>query len=522
MSRAARAWAWLRASDLGPETHSLTRRVFLTLLAIAYLAAFTSLWVQVEGLIGSRGISPAAEFLAEVAEIAGGERFWRVPTLLWFGSGDGALHLLCAAGVLLSLLLAAGVAPRFGAALLWLLYLSLVSAGGIFLRYQWDSLLLEAGFLAIWVAPAALAPKRAARAPVDPLAVWLLRILLFKLMFLSGVVKLQSGDPAWPELTAMDWHYLTQPLPNPLSFYAHHLPAWLHRLEVVGTFAFELGVPFLIFAPRRLRWAAWPALIGLQLLISATGNYGFFNLLSVALCTWLLDDALLRRLLPRRLRPQPSAVSARRRGWGPARVALAALAVPLFALNGLLVLERLGAAVFRPQALVSLQRELAPLHVVNPYGLFAVMTKQRDEIGLEGSADGVEWRAYPFRYKPGPPPRAPRFAGLHMPRLDWQLWFASLRGCSRAPWLHSFLLRVLQGEPAVLGLLEANPFPDAPPRYLRTAFVRYEFAAPGGEAWWVTEPRGEFCPVVELRGERIAPLRDPDRAGSGKATRGER
>jgi hypothetical protein len=464
--------------------------------------------VQVEGLIGSRGIEPAARLLAEATEIAGGARFWRLPTLFWLGASDAALQALCAAGVLLSLLLGAGLAPRLAASLLWLLYLSFVSVGGIFLRYQWDALLLEAGFLAIWVAPAALRPRAAAVAPVEPLGVWLMRLLLFKLMFLSGVVKLQSGDPAWRHLTAMELHYLTQPLPSPTSFYAYHLPAWLHRGEVLATFAVELLVPFLVFAPRRLRWAAWPALVGLQLLISATGNYGFFNLLTVALCTWLLDDAALRRLLPRRLRPAPSdAERARPRGWTTPRAAFAALAALLFALNGLLLLERLGLALFRPAALVALQRQLAPFQVVNSYGLFAVMTVQRDEIGLQGSNDGREWRDYVFRWKPGPPPRAPRFAGLHMPRLDWQLWFASLRGCARARWFHSFLFRVLQGEKSVLALLEHDPFPAAPPRYLRTPFVRYTFAPLGGAAWWETEPRGDFCPVVELRDDHLAPVR---------------
>ena len=500
-----RALGWLRGRDLEPETHLLTRRVFLVVMAVVYLAAFVSLWVQVQGLVGSRGIAPAAKFLEEVGEIAGGARLWRVPSLLWLWSGDAALHALCAGGVLLSLLLAAGVAPRITAALLWLFYLSLVSVGGIFLRYQWDALLLEAGFLAICVAPAALRPGAAARAPADPLAVWLVRALLFKLMFLSGVVKLQSGDPAWHDLTAMELHYFTQPLPSPTSFFVHHLPAWFHHAEVVGTFVLELGVSFLVFAPRRLRWAAWPPLIGLQLMILATGNYGFFNLLTVALCTFLLDDAALRRLLPQRLRPEaPDPERARRRGWRAPRVAFAALALLLFSLNGLLVLERLGLAAFRPEALVSLRRQIAPLQVANAYGLFAVMTKQRDEIGLQGSADGREWRDYGFRYKPGPPPRAPRFAGLHMPRLDWQLWFASLRGCRQARWLHGFLARVLEGEESVLGLLEENPFPAAPPRYLRTPFLRYTFAPPGEPAWWHTEPRGEFCPVVELRNGKLS------------------
>ncbi len=504
----ARAWAWLHGRDLGPETHRHTRRIFLTLLGVVYLAAFASLAAQVQGLLGSGGISPAAPALDSAAADLGLSRLWRAPTLLWLWRSDTALQAFCVAGIVGSLLFAAGVAPRLLAALLWLLYLSFVSAGGIFLRYQWDALLLETGFLAIWLAPARLSPRRAAEAPVDPLAVWLLRLLLFKLMFLSGVVKLASGDPTWRELSAMEFHYWTQPLPSPTSWLAHHLPPAIHHAEVVGTFAVELAVPFLIFAPRRLRWLAWPPLAGLQLLISATGNYGFFNLLTFALCVLLLDDAALARLVPRRFRlAPPDPAKARRTGRGPARVALAVLAAGVLVLNLQLVLDRLGLALWRPAAVLAAQRGLRPFHVANAYGLFAVMTTDRNEIALEGSRDGETWRPYRFRWKPGPPDRAPRFAGLHMPRLDWQLWFASLRGCRQAVWFHAFLRRVLEGVGDVLDLVAENPFPDAPPRYLRTPFARYTFAPPGADAWWEAAPVGSFCPMVTLRGDRLVAVR---------------
>lgn len=508
LSLGRRALGWLRAEALGPETYQLTRRVFLGLLGVVYLAAFLSLWVQVDGLLGSQGLAPAHQLLEEVAGIAGGGRFWQLPTLLWLWPGDGGLHALCGAGVAAAVLLAVGVAPRLCAALLWLLYLSLVQVGDVFLEYQWDALLLEAGFLAIWLAPARLGRRAAAAAPVEPLALLLLRFLLFKLMFMSGAVKLLSGDPAWRNLTAMTFHYLTQPLPSPVSFWFYHLPPAWHSLEALGTFVVELGLPWLIFGPRVLRWLAFAGLAGLQVMIGATGNYGFFNLLAVSLCVPLLDDASLRRLIPARWRPPaPDPARARRHGWPPARIAFAVFAGLMLSLSGLRMLDGLGVSPWRPAPLVALSRATAHLSSVNGYGLFAVMTTRRDEIGLEGSMDGQTWRAYRFRWKPNSPDERPRFAGLHMPRLDWQLWFAALRGCARARWFHAFLWRVLEGSEPVLGLLEYDPFPDAPPRFLRTPLSRYTFAPLGSDAWWEARPLGAFCPPVTLEGGRLVRAR---------------
>ena len=465
--------SWLRLAALGPPTYLLTRRLFLALVGLVYLAAFLSLWVQVHGLVGVEGIAPAGTLLDEVEEIAGGARFWRLPSLLWLWPSDGGLHALCALGTGASLLLVVGVAPRVVAAALWLLYLSLVAVGDVFLRYQWDALLLETGFLAIWLAPARLAPRGAAASPVEPLALFLLRFLLFKLMFLSGMVKLLSGDPTWRDLSAMTFHYFSQPLPSPVSFYAHHLPELVHRAEVVATFAIELVLPWLVFGPRLLRLVAFVGMAGLQLAIGGTGNYGFFNLLTFALCLLLLDDALLRRALPERWRPAPvDPAAAGRRGWPAPRIAFAALALLLLSLSLLRLTDRLGVSPFRPEPLVALGRAAAQLHLVNAYGLFAVMTTQRDEIALEGSRDGVVWQAYRFRWKPNAPDERPRFAGLHMPRLDWQLWFASLRDCASVPWFHAFLRRVLLGSRPVLGLLAHDPFPGDPPRFLRTPLRR--------------------------------------------------
>ncbi len=274
----------------------------------------------------------------------------------------------------------------------------------------------------------------------------------------------------------------------------------------------EIGFPFLIFAPRRARWLACAGLAGLQLRILATGSYGFFNGLTLALCVLLLDDASLRRLLPARWRPGAGDAAAARpapRGWRRAqRSALVALAALLFALSALRLLDALGVGPWRPAWVTGLEREIAPLTSINAYGLFAVMTTQRLEIEVEGSANAVDWRPYTFRWKPGPEQRAPRFAGTHLPRVDWQMWFAVLRSCpAERGWFQHFLLRLLEGEPSVLALLDGNPFPEGPPLYLRTTVYRYEFAPPGADAWWTRSRLGLFCPVVTLSGGRLVPVR---------------
>ncbi len=504
---------------LGPETHRLTRRLFLVLLAAVYATAFASLWLQVEGLIGSRGIAPAAELLARAREQLGGGAFARVPTLLWLGSSDAALHGLCAAGVAAALLLALGVAPRLALAALWALYLSCVSVGGPFLSYQWDALLLETGALAVLLAPGGLAPRRAAEGAPSAIALWLLRLLLFKLMLLSGVVKWISEDATWRGLTALHFHYWTQPLPAWTSWYAHQLPGVLHSAGALATLAIEIALPFAIFLRRGGRVVAFAGFALLQVAIGLTGNYGFFNALTLALCALLLDDAVLRRVLPARLcarlapEPPPTAASPRG-GWLP-RVALAGVAVALVALSASRALESVGAPLPRPAWFRAAERGLAPFRSINAYGLFAVMTTERNEIELQGSDDGRSWKSYGFRWKPGPPERAPRFVQPHMPRLDWQLWFAALRGCPRAPWLPGFFERVLQGEPGVLALMGENPFPEAPPRQLRTRLHAYRFAPGGSEGlWWQRTLRGGFCPKVTLEGGRLVPV-GPDGAGPG-------
>jgi hypothetical protein len=470
------------------------RRLFLRCLALVYVIAFVSLAVQVDGLIGSRGILPVAELLEEVRTAAGAERYWFLPTLLWLNDGDAFLRFLCWGGAALAVFLALDVAPAGVLALLWVFYLSLVQAGQVFLGYQWDALLLETGLLAVLLAPLRLrrcAP--ALDAPPSPLAVFMLRWLLFRLMLGSGAVKLLSGDPSWRSLSALGVHYETQPLPAWTSWYAHQFPAWFQTLSCALMFGVELGLPFLVLLPRRGRVLAFGPFVAFQVLIAATGNYAFFNLLTATLCLLLLDDAAL----PAWLRPAAATEGAvQSRSW-PRWVLWPAAAV-LLAASGAHLLMTFRV---RPPAPLLLPAQLvAPFSAVNSYGLFAVMTTSRPEIVVEGSDDGAAWRPYAFKWKPGEPSRAPSFVAPHQPRLDWQMWFAALSRCESNPWFVRFLLKLSEASPPVLRLLESDPNAGRRPRYVRAVRYDYRFTDPGTRrregAWWRRAEQGLYCPVV--------------------------
>jgi hypothetical protein len=464
------------------------------MMGLVYLCAFTSMWVQVRGLFGSRGILPIREFLQSAYEQAGREAYWRVPTVFWIDSSDTALATVCAAGAALAVLLIAGAAPMPILALLYALYLSIDSTGQDFLGFQWDWLLLEAGFLAIFFAPPALFLRRRRRPEPSPAIRLLICWLLFRLMFSAGVVKLLSGDPTWRNLTAMQYHYETQPIPSWTSWYVHQLPPAFHSAEVLFTFFIELLVPFLIFGPRLLRRSAFVLFAALQLLIMATGNFGFFNLLTIALALPLLDDDFF----PQRLRDPSPQQRVRKRWTDWALVGVAAVLgvislVPFFSTLGLIELV--------PRPLIRLYVRAQPYGLANSYGLFAVMTTQRLEIIIEGSDDGVTWKPYAFKYKPGDVNRPPPIIGPHMPRLDWQMWFAALGNYYNNPWLAALMNRLAEGSPEVLRLLADNPFPDAPPRYVRARVYDYHFTNTNTRratgAWWRRTEIGAYAPVHE-------------------------
>ncbi|MGH9406725.1 MAG: lipase maturation factor family protein [Terriglobia bacterium] len=506
-----RVLLWGRSIE--PASHFLTRWVFLRLLGIVYLAAFGSIWPQVRGLIGENGILPAAAFLNSVARTLGPERYHLLPTLAWLGAGDGSLEFLAIAGTFLSVLLILGVAEGPVLLVLWALYLSLMNVGQNFLSFQWDALLLEAGFLAIFLAPwNRLGGRRRraqgeARRPPSRLVIWLLRWLLFRLLFLSGCVKLLSHDRAWRSLTALDYHYVTQPLPTPFAWYAFQLPHWFQKISTAGVFAFELGIPFLIFFPRRIRLIGCGLIVLFQLMIAFTGNYAFFNLLTIALALLLLDDPFLRRVLPRMVTGRSLFSVARLKRSAARTAGLAALAIVILFGSTVLFLATLIGGRKIPRAAMEVTGQwLEPFHIVSSYGLFAVMTTARIEIIIQGSNDGQHWLDYEFKYKPEDLWRRPRWVAPYQPRLDWQMWFAALmdfRDGQWNPWFENLLTRLLQGSPQVLGLLGKNPFPNAPPLYVRAVAYHYTFTDFAERRrtsdWWKRSDEVEYFPVASLR-----------------------
>jgi hypothetical protein len=527
--------AW--GGHVEPSTYVLVRSLFLKSLGIIYLIAFLSLWVQLMGLIGSDGILPATLTMfgyrqeANMAHL-GWHRFHVLPTLCWVSASDGFLKFQCAAGTGLALVLILGIAPAPCLFLLWLIYLSLSVVSREFLSFQWDNLLLEVGFLAIFFAPMQL--RRGVSLPPSKLVLWLLRWLLFRLMLCSGLVKLLSGDPTWRNLTALNYHYETQPLPTWIGWYAHQLPPRLQQASTLLMFVIELAMPFLIFAPRRVRQIPCAAFILIQVLILLTGNYCFFNLLSILLCLVLLDDDALASFLPGKVlclvQPAPLVTSVPQASTeAPATEAELAPANPVsrtarlahrgwpiqvtFPLTCIAVLipamqfaAMLHVRAPWPGPTITAYRWIAPFRSFNNYGLFAVMTTNRHEIIIQGSNDGVHWTDYEFKYKPGDPKRRPGFVEPHQPRLDWQMWFAALGDYQHNLWFVEFCVRLLNGSPQALGLLQRNPFPKTPPRYLRAVVYEYHFTDFATRrrtgAWWRRQPIGEYVPVLSLQNRR--------------------
>ena len=459
----------------------MTVRTFLAVLGFVYFIAFASFGIQAMGLLGSHGILPVADYLKAVREGTGRTDWWDVPSLLWLDSSDGALRAVWILGMVSAAMAICARWPRVPLAMCLILWLSLCSVGQDFLSFQWDILLMETGFLALF-------------ADTSAVRVGLFRWLLFRLMFFSGAVKLLSHDPTWRDLTALRYHYETQPLPTPVAWYMHQLPLGFQKASTLFVFLAELIVPFLFFAPRRLRHiGAWIA-IALQLLILITGNYTFFNLLALALTLWLFVEPKGASAASPEANPPSRKARAFSRMHRAVSIALVAF---IGVVSGLLCLELFSVEL--PPAGAEILHAVGPLRLVNSYGLFAVMTTTRPEIIVEGSNDDVTWQAYEFPYKPGDPPRAPPVVAPHQPRLDWQMWFAALGSYQQNRWFENFMVRLLQGEPAVLRLLRYNPFPNAPPKYVRARLYLYHFTHFGQRGWWTREYQGLYFPAASLR-----------------------
>lgn len=496
------------------ESYALCRFMVVRGVALVYLIAFLSLFLQIDGLFSQKGILPIAQSMDQMVRSypPGGFQLSDLPTVFLISSSDSLLKGACIAGMITALTAALGLLSGLMLFVCWVLYISFLSTGADFMSFQWDILLLEAGMLAALWAPWAMASPplqntKGADGPPSLILLWLLRWLLFRLMFMSGMCKLLSGDEAWSSLTALAYHYETQPLPTPLAWFCNLLPLWFQQLSCLLMFGIEIFCPFLIFGNKLSRRIAFGALAGLQVLILLSGNYTFFNLLSIILCFTLIEDSLWRRIFPGSLRTSlENAASITNTKW---QLAQRIMVLPMVAILGLanlclLVVHTTGGEAL-PASLREFVGSVRQLHLVNSYGLFAVMTQKRIEIVLEGSNDGKEWVAYEFPFKPGDLHRPPPIVAPMQPRLDWQMWFAALGTVEQNPWFTSFVQKILEGDKAVTALLSKNPFPDKPPRFLRAQSYEYHFTdvheLMSKGTWWKRTYVGEYMPVVTLENQ---------------------
>jgi hypothetical protein len=546
----ASAVRWLLDSEHGASDRLIPRWLFLRAMGLIFFSAFFSLIFQIRGLIGREGILPASDYLQAVEHSFGHARFWFAPTLLWFSSGPQMLMVLCWAGVVASLLLALNVWPRGTLGICLVCFLSFVSAAGDFSGYQSDGMLLEAGFIALFFAPPGFRPGLGAKWPPSRASLFLLQWEWFRIYFESGMVKIASGEPQWRQMTAMDEYYQNGPLPTWVGWYVQHLPHWFHASTAYCTLALELGLVWMLFLPRRWRIACFVIATAWQIGIILTANYTFLNYLVLALGFLLLDDRVLLHCLPQRWKKPPldhtamdradvtrPATASRtepdssstQRGVGDQPTEMSRsehgrteswrelfreqLTVLKRSLVGIMLgwlfyatTVELIWIVFPTLKLLTVPVEaLEPFRIANRYGLFAVMTRGRYEIEFQGSRDGQNWQAYPFRYKPQDPRQPPGIYAPYQPRFDWNLWFASLGSWREYPIVINTEVRLLSTDPDVLTLFAGNPFPQEPPRQVRAVLWQYWFTTATEKSktglWWRREFRGLYAPTL---------TRDPD------------
>jgi lipase maturation factor 1 len=468
------------------------RWIFLRALGLIFFSAFYSLAFQIKGLIGLSGLLPATVYLELVRHaVPGILRFWYAPTLLWIGSGNGALMALVWGGLIASVLLTLNLWPRATIAICLVLFLSFIGAAQDFSSYQSDGMLLEAAFLCLFFAPRGFRPGLGADRPPSRVSLFLLRWEWFRIYFESGVVKLASGDPQWRDLTAMNHYYENGPLPSWIGWYVQmRLPQSFHAGTALATLIVELVLVWLAWLPRPFRLVCFTVCTLLQVGIIATANYAFLNYLVFALGFLLLDDRVFARFglrvsEPGTIRPVPR--------W---RMAAAAV-VALWIFYATLVPWIAGGQ----PVLAAPARALEPFRIANQYGLFAVMTRERYEIEFQGSRDGATWIAYPFRYKPQDLSEAPGVYAPYQPRFEWNLWFASLGSLSQNSWVETTEVRLLEGRRDVLALFRRDPFAGAPPSQVRAVLWQYGFTTPAEKRqsghWWWRKELGLYAPVMQ-------------------------
>ncbi|HWP08817.1 MAG TPA: lipase maturation factor family protein [Polyangiaceae bacterium] len=496
MADDAELWA-LRPAPLAAH-YVVTRAVLLRGLGFMYVVAFAILARQVLPLIGSRGLLPVAPFLERVwTHFDGAAALFRVPTLFWLGSSDGALLVLSWLGVVLGALVLAGVANVPILVALWALYLSFVHVGQVFYGYGWDILLCEVGFLAVFLAPL-WRPTLLHRAEPPPVVVIVLfRWLTFRLMFGAGLIKLR-GDPCWRELRCLDFHYETQPNPGPLSYYFHFMPAWTHTAGVAFNHFAEIVAPFGVFGPRKVRILAGAVIVLFQTILVLSGNLSFLNWLTILAALACFDDGVFRRLLPARLGRRVAELASELEPASRARrIESAAIAVLVGVLS-------LGPVVNLLSERQRMNDSFNPFEFVNTYGAFGSVERIRHEVVLEGTRGdprepGTVWQEYEFPCKPGDVRRAPCLITPYHYRLDWQMWFAGLSSFQHEPWIVHLVYQLLRGEPLIKTLLARDPFPREPPRFIRARLYQYRFAGERAAGrYWERELEDEYLVPVSL------------------------
>ncbi|MGA8365954.1 MAG: lipase maturation factor family protein [Candidatus Acidiferrales bacterium] len=526
LKRLQAALEWLLAPEISNDRrpgHLWPRWIFLRALGLIYFSAFYSLLFQIKGLIGPNGILPARDYLQAVAAALQAQRFWYAPTLLWLGSSDRALMLICWVGAIASLLLVLNIWPRAMLAICFVCFLSFIGAAQDFASYQSDGMLLEAGFLCLFFAPDGFRPGLGRASPPSRASLYLLRWEWFCIYFGSGVAKMRSGDPTWRNFTAMDDYYQNSPLPTWIGWYVGHFPHWFHASAVFYTLAIELVLAWMIFLPRRFRIALFFIVAPFETSIILTGNYAFLNYIVFSLGFLLLDDRFIEWIVPRKIRDlvekappsaapieasPPAPLDTRPDNWRarwrryllPVRMAIAAAGLGL-------IFYCTAVVQFGVRFLPSFPFPEAPLRWTEPfriadaYGLFAVMTHARYEIEFQGSPDGgTTWIPYPFRYKPQDPREAPGIYAPYQPRFEWNLWFASLGAWPEYRFVVWTEERLLKNEPDVLALFRANPFASAPPTQVRAVIYRYWFTDMKTKReqgiWWQRELLGDYAPSL--------------------------
>ena len=467
-------------------TYRLSRWLYFRLFGFTAFIATLSWWQQMPGLVGSRGIVRLADHLTELSNA--GYSLSQLPSLFWLSSTDAMLHLVCGLSVFSAALVMLGLVERWALAVLWVTWLSLVVMCHPFLAFQWDVLLIEATFFSFFFASGQWRSRVSNAPEPNRVALFLMAWLSCKLTLASGIVKLASGDPSWRDLTALTFHWWTQPLPVWTSVFANELPVPVQQVLCALMFIAELLCPLLALGPRTLRRISGLASIGLQLGLMALGNYSFYNLLTLVLAIPLLDDALLLRFMPARFAGSLS--NAEPPSWRLWQLPFAALAV-------LLGITTFVARFTPNESIHSINRWFDRFETINAYGAFAVMTKARPEIILEGSSDGVNWQTYEFNYKPGALKRRPEVIAPWQPRLDWQMWFAALGQCQQNPWLLLLQQRLLEDSAPVKALFATVP--SERPAFMRTIMFDYRFA-PLRErgVWWQRSNPRLYCPPLSL------------------------